>query len=50
MINRIELPEEIIIASQNPGKVKEINILLNDKNHLHELAMPAHVLFQEVYH
>ena len=30
MINRIELPEEIIIASQNPGKVKEINILLND--------------------
>ena len=30
MINRIELPKEIIIASHNPGKVKEINILLND--------------------
>ena len=30
MINRIELPKEIIIASHNPGKVKEINILLNE--------------------
>ena len=30
MINRIELPKEVIIASHNPGKVKEINILLND--------------------
>ena len=30
MINRIELPKEIIIASHNPGKVKEINILLKD--------------------
>jgi len=30
MINSIELPKEIIIASHNPGKVKEINILLND--------------------
>ena len=30
MINRIELPKEIIIASHNPGKVKEINLLLND--------------------
>lgn len=30
MNNKIELPREIIIASHNPGKVKEINILLND--------------------
>jgi len=30
MNNKIEVPREIIIASHNPGKVKEINILLND--------------------
>ena len=28
--NKIKVPKEIIIASHNPGKVKEINILLND--------------------
>jgi len=30
MITKIELPKEIVIASHNPGKVREINILLND--------------------
>jgi XTP/dITP diphosphohydrolase len=30
MQNRIKVPKEIVIASHNPGKVKEINILLND--------------------
>ena len=30
MKNKIKVPREIIIASHNQGKVKEINILLND--------------------
>lgn len=30
MRNKIEIPKEIVIASHNEGKVKEINILLND--------------------
>ena len=30
MKNKIQIPNKIIIASHNPGKVKEINILLND--------------------
>lgn len=30
MKNKIRVPNEIIIASHNTGKVKEINILLND--------------------
>ena len=32
MKNKIQIPNKIIIASHNPGKVKEINILLNDIN------------------
>ena len=30
MKNKIQIPKKIIVASHNPGKVKEINILLND--------------------
>ena len=30
MKNKIQIPRKIIVASHNPGKVKEINILLND--------------------
>ena len=30
MKNKIQIPKTIIIASHNLGKVKEINILLND--------------------
>ncbi len=30
MKNKIKIPKEIVIASHNDGKVKEINILLND--------------------
>jgi len=30
MENKIQIPKKIIVASHNPGKVKEINILLND--------------------
>ena len=30
MKNKIQIPKKIIIASHNLGKVKEINILLND--------------------
>ena len=30
MKNKIKIPKEIVIASHNNGKVKEINILLND--------------------
>ena len=30
MKNKIKIPREIVIASHNEGKVKEINILLND--------------------
>ena len=32
MKNKIQIPNKIIIASHNPEKVKEINILLNDIN------------------
>ena len=44
MKNKIQIPKTIVIASHNHGKVKEINILLNDIN---VTAIPISVFSKE---
>ncbi|MDB9761654.1 RdgB/HAM1 family non-canonical purine NTP pyrophosphatase [Alphaproteobacteria bacterium] len=44
MKSKIQIPKKIIVASHNPGKVKEINILLND---IGITALPVSMFSQE---